>query len=233
MTEGRDLSFKDRLVGFLTESRIQGLILLGSAIKHFGTNAVCGALVGAGVVYIYAVIWPLPGARAPQAQAVMLSGEVKTIDNEPLPRFKIAVVGQEFGPFDGGRFELADVKRESYRLMVLPDGGYNPIMVYGIPGGDKPDHYQLEKPLQNFPTHLGRVAGKLTDQTGRALKGEVEVEQRPTIIKPDGSFEVMDIPLANATIKVTDGQKNVLLQEPIRVDPYASTPFDRQIRVPE
>src|SRR5947209_2976088 len=111
MAQGkRKLSWTQRVAHFLTASGVSSLALLGKAIGDFGAIPVISFLVGAAAVYGYALIWPLPGAAASNTnvtqQTAVLRGDIKTLDDMPLPRFKLALRGPEFGPFDDGHFEL-------------------------------------------------------------------------------------------------------------------------------
>jgi hypothetical protein len=236
------LSWTQRVADFLTGSGVSPLALVGKAIGDFGAIPVISFLVGAAAVYGYALIWPLPGAATSNTnvtqQTAVLRGEINTLDNKPLPRFKLALRGPEFGPFDDGHFELTGVQRaESYSLIVWDDHGFNQVMMFGdrrvIPDGDSPTGLKFEQSLQNFPANMGRVKGTITDQSGRAVKGEVEVAGFPKKIDPEGTFEVVNIPLGIVEIVILDEQGKPLHREKIKLEPTTTTPLDLAIRVPQ
>src|SRR5713226_8608647 len=70
----KNASFAD----FLLESNFAPLAFVGRCVKQFGASAVAGFLLGAASVYGYAVLKPLPYAKASPAEATLVTAPVQS-----------------------------------------------------------------------------------------------------------------------------------------------------------
>jgi hypothetical protein len=199
-------------------------------MQYFGTSAVVGFLLGALVVYGYAMFKTLPGTPLiRQERKVSLQGNVLTNDNMPLKGFKIGILeSHAHGPFrtENGSFNIRVPYKDKYSVVVFPINGYYPMMYYGDQNTRvENEGYLLTEPLRNFPINLGIAEGKVVDQNGNHFRGYAEIGGKLVKIDQDGFFRIKDIPLGEVKIRVYSENNELFYEEDVKIQAATPTPI--------
>lgn len=125
---------KSSIVSFLKDTGFGPAVLVGKCVEQFGWGVVGGCLLGAGLVYGYAVVVkPLPYAKsvaapivAPspqpaQPKTVQLHGRVRDRSGSPVnERFWVGVLAKQLGPVQNsdGTFSLEVPQSSSYDVAL-------------------------------------------------------------------------------------------------------------------
>ncbi len=151
----KNASFAD----FLLESNLAPLAFMGRCVKQFGAGAVAGFLLGAASVYGYAVLKPLPYAKALPAEAalvtvpvqsktVKLHGLVRDSEGKPVKEaFNVGVLAKQLGPVQNsdGSFEMEVPQSNSYDVALWNS---DTVKVYtGFAAEQDGRGYRLEQAL--------------------------------------------------------------------------------------
>ncbi|HMH42436.1 MAG TPA: hypothetical protein VK557_03055 [Pyrinomonadaceae bacterium] len=125
---------KKTFTQFMLDSDVKPVVFVGKCVQYFGWGAVAGFLLGSVSVYGYALIRPLPYAKAAtqpivqpavttavaQSSPVRLHGYMTDANNRPFTeRFWVAVVAKQHGPeFNAqGSYEMEAPQSDCYDVM--------------------------------------------------------------------------------------------------------------------
>lgn len=153
-------SKEESLDNFLIKTGIQPFVFVGQCAKYFGLLTVAAFLLGAAAVYGYALLRPLPYARAPvqdsstgiaQLKKVWLHGKVKDNARPRTEDFEIGVVAARKGPFQDGSYEIQVPESDAYSF-ALWDVGYQHFKYVELKADSAGNLNDV-----NFPADLARV----------------------------------------------------------------------------
>ena len=236
---------KTSFAQYLIESDFKYLVFIGKSMQYFGKRTLIvfslGLFLGAVSVYGYALSkQSLPFLKpSPEIKKIVLRGEVKTTEGEPVEAFSIGILDSRHGPFESeyGSFEVRVPFKQTYSIVVWPPSGYYPVKLYGDQHVTKKEDggYSLGAPLRAFPSNLGIVEGTAKDQNEVPIKGYVEVEgtmKKIIRIQPDGYFRLTDIPLGKAMVRVIeDVNGRELYKDSINVELSGPTSQDITVKM--
>lgn len=206
--EGLDKNAKMTLPQYLKSTEVKPLVFIGKSMEFWGTGIVVAFILGIATVYSWAAFRGAPPyfpAKSSGVEMVKLTGSVTTLDNKPLDGYQIGVIDMQTVNAKDGTFSIRVplTRKGSYDLVAWVPG-YYPVKVWGNQTAHKSDGtaYILDKPLENFPSHLGTVSGKVLHLDRRPASGLVEIGGESAVIEPDGTFVLNNIPLGKATLHV-------------------------------
>lgn len=151
---------KGSIVAFFKDTGFGPAVFLGKCVEQFGWGAVAGCLLGAGLVYGYAVVVkPLPYAKsvvvqvAPlpqpsQPKTVQLHGRVRDGSGSPVnQRFWVGVLAKQLGPVQNsdGTFSLEVPQSNSYDVALWTSESIN--IYNGFAAEQDGSGYRLQQAL--------------------------------------------------------------------------------------
>ena len=182
---------------FLIGTGVGPLVLVGKSMQSFGLLPVIGFILGAGLVYGYAFVKPLPWvpdrtvtirpmptpSPEPDQVRIQLHGTVEDSDGQPMKEpFMVGVLLKQLGPLrnSDGSFAIDVPKNTSYDLALWNVGAQRVQVYNGYPAKRDGDGYSV--PAMRFYETIREASGPDPRPRGRTLQARSS-DQRESVAR--------------------------------------------------